>query len=212
MDNHAEENTATLFYIHDPMCSWCWGFAPTWQRIRDQLPPDLSVVYLLGGLAPDTDDPMPLPMQSKLQQTWHTIAQRLDTRFNFDFWTACQPRRSTYPACRAVIAAQRQNEGEAMITAIQHAYYLNAQNPSNDDTLRALAQALKLDANRFDSDLNSAATHGELARQIASAQALGADGFPSLIYRDHLGTHRIQYDYLDPAVTLDQVRRLAEDR
>ncbi|MCP4060185.1 MAG: DsbA family protein, partial [Pseudoalteromonas sp.] len=19
-----------LIYVHDPMCSWCWGYKPTW--------------------------------------------------------------------------------------------------------------------------------------------------------------------------------------
>ncbi len=208
MDNQAA-HPPTLFYIHDPMCSWCWGFSPTWCTIRDRLPPGLRVEYVLGGLAPDTDAPMPLAMQTQLQQTWRTIAERLGTQFNFDFWTACQPRRATYPACRAVIAAQRQNTGEAMIAAIQHAYYLEARNPSEDDTLRDLAHALRLDDQRFTDDLNSPATSQELTRQIAHAQGLGADGFPSLIYQNQAGNHRIQYDYLDPDTTLEQIRRLA---
>ena len=96
---------ATLYYIHDPMCSWCWGFSPTWQQIRTQLPAELPVVYLLGGLAPDTDAPMPLEMQAKLQQAWHTISQRLGTRFNFDFWTLCGGPRSQNDRGRAYYAA-----------------------------------------------------------------------------------------------------------
>lgn len=195
----------TLYYIHDPMCSWCWGFAPTWQKIRDKLPAGLSVEYLLGGLAPDSDAPMPSEMQDFLQQSWHTIAQRLGTRFNHDFWTQCQPRRSTYPACRAVIAAQQQGAGEAMITAIQHAYYLHARNPSNDETLAELADNLGLDSAGFLRSLNDPATHAELARQINQGQALGAQGFPSLIYRDDAGSRTLSYDYLDPAVTLAQI-------
>ncbi|MDP2031387.1 MAG: DsbA family protein [Thiobacillus sp.] len=199
---------ATLYYIHDPMCSWCWGFSPTWPQIRAQLPAKLPVVYLLGGLAPDTDAPMPIEMQAKLQQTWHTISQRLGTRFNFDFWTLCQPRRSTYPACRAVIAAQQQDAGEAMISAIQHAYYLDAKNPSDDATLVELAKTLGLDAERFALALNDPTTQHELVRQIAQGKALGAQGFPSLIYSNHSGNHFIRHDYLDPGVTLDQIRRL----
>ncbi len=197
---------ATLYYIHDPMCSWCWGFSPTWQQIRTQLSTTLPVVYLLGGLAPDTNAPMPLEMQAKLQQTWHTIAQRLGTRFNFDFWTLCQPRRSTYPACRAVIAAQQQGGGEAMITAIQHAYYLNARNPSDDATLIELAKNLGLDTARFSHDLNDPTTQRELELQIALGQSLGAQGFPSLVYSDHTGKHLIHYDYLDPNITLSAIK------
>ncbi|MFT6977114.1 MAG: putative protein-disulfide isomerase, partial [Shewanella psychromarinicola] len=23
----------TLYYVHDPMCSWCWGYRPTWDTL-----------------------------------------------------------------------------------------------------------------------------------------------------------------------------------
>jgi len=199
---------ATLYYIHDPMCSWCWGFAPTWQRIRAGLPADLPVEHLLGGLAPNSDAPMPADMRTYLQQTWRTIAQRLGTRFNFAFWENCQPRRATYPACRAVIAADQQGAGQAMITAIQHAYYLQARNPSDETTLCELAKELGLDVARFVQALQAPATQRELQRQIAQGKAFGAEGFPSLVYVDDTGSHLIRYDYLDPEVTLTQVRRL----
>ena len=44
---------AVLYYVHDPMCSWCWGFRPTWLALQDQLPEGVRVQRLLGGLAPD---------------------------------------------------------------------------------------------------------------------------------------------------------------
>jgi putative protein-disulfide isomerase len=54
------------------------------------------------------------------------------------------PRRSTYAACRAVIAARRQNPGyeEKMILAIQQAYYLEARNPADSHTLIELASEI----------------------------------------------------------------------
>ena|GEM_PF-6222649 len=66
-----------LYYVHDPMCSWCWGYRPTWQRLRAALPTDIQVIPLLGGLAADTDQPMSEAMQARLQQTWRTISARL---------------------------------------------------------------------------------------------------------------------------------------
>ena len=67
----------------------------------------IEVVYLLGGLAPDSDLPMPEQMKLTIAGYWQTIQDRvLGTQFNYDFWTKCQPRRSTYPSCRAVLAAK----------------------------------------------------------------------------------------------------------
>ena len=67
--------TDTLYYVHDPMCSWCWGFAATLDSVLETLPEDVSVVHLLGGLAPDSNEPMPESMQQGLQQTWKQIAE-----------------------------------------------------------------------------------------------------------------------------------------
>lgn len=198
--------SSTLYYVHDPMCSWCWGFAPTWRRIREQLPADVQVEYVLGGLAPDTDVPMPPDMRRYLQQTWRTIAERLGTEFNFAFWETCRPRRATYPACRAVIAAQAQHAGEAMIDAIQRAYYLEARNPSDDTVLIDLACELGLDEDRFATSLRSASTAHQLAHQIAKARALGAQGFPTLVYQGRGDPALIRHDYRDPAATLSRLR------
>ena len=93
-----------LYYVHDPMCSWCWGFRPTWQKIQEGLSDDVEVRYLLGGLAPDSQEPMPKSMQLDIASYWGKIQQHISgTEFNFDFWEKCKPRRSTYPACRAVL-------------------------------------------------------------------------------------------------------------
>lgn len=175
----------TLYYAHDPMCSWCWGFKPNWQRLTGALPDTVKVEYVLGGLAPDTNEPMPEQMQQMLQQFWHQIAQTIPgTTFNHDFWVQNSPRRATYPACRAVIAAKAQNDAfeEPMITAIQQAYYLQAKNPSDDEILIALATEIGCDVNAFKQSLNSEMTSESLNGHLLRTQRLGARGFPSLFF------------------------------
>ena len=49
-----------IFYIHDPMCSWCYAFSQSWAALQLDLPRDMEIVYLVGELAPDTTEPMPL--------------------------------------------------------------------------------------------------------------------------------------------------------
>jgi putative protein-disulfide isomerase len=112
---------STLYYFHDPMCSWCWGYRPTFNRLREKLPSNISVKYVLGGLAPDTEEPMPAELRTTIKNHWRKIRDVLGTEFNFDFWQHCQPRRDTYKACRAVIVARDQDLELQMIEAIQKA-------------------------------------------------------------------------------------------
>ena len=64
---------AILFYVHDPMCSWCWGFSRTLGELLENLPAEIEVHRLLGGLAADTDLPMPDSMQQHIKSNWARI-------------------------------------------------------------------------------------------------------------------------------------------
>jgi putative protein-disulfide isomerase len=188
--------TATLYYVHDPMCSWCWGFRPTWDALKQALPDTVTVENVSGGLARDCDELMPEEMQRAVEGYWRTIQAQLGTEFNFDFWRLNQPRRSTYISCRASIAAASQKAEDAMIDAIQRAYYLRALNPSEVPVLVKLAGELGLDKVRFERDLLSVSTEVEFQLQLKLARSLPIEGFPSLIIAVGKKTSRIEIDYL----------------
>ena len=195
------------------MCSWCWGFRPNFLALCERLPEQVAVSLLLGGLAQDSDQPMPAQLQSKLQDTWRRIQTRIpDTRFNFDFWDKCRPRRSTWPACRAVIAARRLAPAleSDMILAIQHAYYLEARNPSDTSTLVSLAVDLGLDQTDFESLLDAPDTRDALQREIGQARQMGADSFPSLRLQIGESIWPVALDYTRSGPMLDSIRALLD--
>lgn len=197
--------SATLFYFHDPMCSWCWGYQSTWQELLQRLPDEIGVTYVLGGLAEDSDEPMPEDTQLAIQIHWRRIRDELGAEFNFDFWQKCQPRRATYPACRAVIAAAKQNAGVTMLLAIQNAYYLRAMNPSDYETLIVLAEELKLNVDQFRFDLTSTETEKTLQEQIAYSRSVGVSSFPSLLLDYERELYRLAVDYKGCDTTLSQI-------
>jgi putative protein-disulfide isomerase len=201
----------TLYYVHDPMCSWCWGFEPTRARLFDALAGRVPVQRLVGGLAPDSSAPMPDAMRMGLQQTWRRIQQTIPgTEFNFDFWTDCAPRRSTYPSNRAVIAARMQNEefDQPMTGRIQRAYYLEARNPSDNETLIELAEDIGLDVERFATDLIDEDTQQRLLAEIQTSRRLGIDSFPSLAVVSADNLSHIGLNYTDADAMLDQIEAL----
>jgi putative protein-disulfide isomerase len=165
------------------MCSWCWGFRSTWHKLKQALPQQVKVVSRVGGLAPDSDVPMADTLQQSLQSTWHRIQQQIPgTEFNFDFWDLNVPRRSTYPACRAVIAARQLADSEEEMTyGIQQAYYVQAKNPSDVDTLVDVAQGIGMDAQAFRKKLLSDDISQALNDELDEVRGLGIDSFPSLL-------------------------------
>ncbi len=200
--------TATLYYFHDPMCSWCWGYKPEWTRLQAALPDKLKVQYVLGGLAPDTDKLMPEALQQKIISYWRKIETDLGASFNFDFWTRCQPRRATYPACRAVIAARWQSREFAMLDAIQEAYYLRAMNPSEPATLVQLARECELDAEQFSIDLDHEQTKEALETEIDFTRSIPIRGFPALVLEAQDQFWVMAIDYRDHTASLAEIQRL----
>ena len=166
--------------------------------LQRDLPRAVEVAYLVGGLAPDTLEPMPVSTRQMVQQAWRRIEQTVPgVHFNWAFWLQNTPMRSTYPACRAVLAAKklRADAELEMIRAIQAAYYQQAKNPSLLETLQACAQAVGLSAYAFSEAIASLEIEQQLQRDMQRARSMGAYSYPSLrlAYKDSVLPIAIDY-------------------
>lgn len=197
-----------LIYVHDPMCSWCFGFSKVYQQLTERLPENVALIRLLGGLAPDTDEIMPESTRQMVRQNWRRIEEHIPgVEFNYDFWTKCQPRRATYPACRAVIAAREQGDEYdiSMTRQIQLAYYRQARNPADNETLIELAGEIGMDQERFSAHLDSDQTQQQLLDEIAHSRAIGVSGFPGLVLQSDDGLQIVIVSYTDVDAVLEQL-------
>lgn len=198
----------TLYYIHDPMCSWCYAFNSVLKQIESDLPDTITLTKLVGGLAPDSMEPMPESLTMMIQDNWKKIEKTVPhIQFNFDFWTANQAIRSTYPSCRAVLAAKKQsaNAEDKMIAQIQWAYYKNAKNPSLDETLIQCAKQIGLDESLFISDYKSELINQQMLEQISLARRLGVSSYPSLCLKTETQVFNLTIDYNRADIMMEQI-------
>lgn len=199
---------ANLYYIHDPMCSWCYAFDTVLKQIEADLPKSIRLEKIVGGLAPDSMESMPKSMTSMVQANWRRIEQAVPhIQFNFDFWKNNQANRSTYPSCRAVLAAKKQSAEfeDKMIAQIQWAYYKNAENPSLDNTLVNCAKQIGLEGKLFVSDYKSELINQQMLQQINFARALGVSSYPSLCLEIDKQVQLLKIDYNDADYVIEQI-------
>ncbi len=201
----------TLYYVHDPMCAWCYAFAPTFEKIKENLASNIKIEYVPGGLAPHTNEPMPQDMREKIESIWYQIEEVVGTKFNHDFWTKCTPRRSTYLSCQASLAAKEQGKEEQMIKAIQEAYYLKAMNPSNEDTMIQLAIELDLDVEKFKESLSSEETIEIFNEKLNLRRKLHLNSFPSLAIKYKKEVYPINIKYNEPEAVLKQIENITQN-
>jgi putative protein-disulfide isomerase len=205
----------SLYYIHDPLCSWCYAFKTRLSALKQALPPDIEFKRLLGGLAPDSTEPMPLALQQSIQQAWHRIEQTVPgVKFNFAFWSNNTPIRSTYPACRSLLAARKQGIEfeDRLLARIQEVYYQQAQNPALDSTLFECASQIGLDRDQFELDYRSHEIDRQLQQEIKTARSFGVCSYPSLILEQNGKISPVAVDYLNYRTMLDDIERRLIDR
>lgn len=171
---------AKYVYVADPMCSWCWGFERALNQLRESCP--LPLEFVLGGLAPDNDQPMAADMRAMIADNWKRVEEVTGASFNWDYWERAQPCRSTWPACRLMLAAELESRGgaERAYGAIQRAYYRDARDPSQLEVLLQIGTELGLERARLAGELDGAnlrALHRAHRERMAE---LGARGFPTL--------------------------------
>jgi len=179
-----------------------------WDQVQDALTGKVNVQYVLGGLAPDTDQLMPDDMRVNIRSNWQRIQQEIPgTEFNYDFWTDCQPRRSTYPACRAIIACRMQQPllETRMLLAIQQAYYLTAKNPSDNNVLIKIADEIGLDIDVFSEDLTGDECKKIFEKELLLTKKLAVNGFPGLVLLNKSVLVNIHIDYTNQSYILKQI-------
>ena len=198
--------TPELLYVADPMCSWCYGFSAGLEAVRAELLPGVGVRLVMGGLAPDSEEPMDAATAAYVQRAWRAVEAATGARFEHAFWDGRnRPRRSTWPACRAVVAAG--DRGPELFAAIQRAFYREARDPSDPAVLVALAVELGLGAEAFAAALEAPSTHAALAADFALRDRLGATGFPSLGIRDEAGERLLVRGWVDERTLRGQLEQ-----
>ena len=197
-------STHELLLVADPMCAWCYGFRPVLERIRPELDGSVAVRLVLGGLAPDSEVPMDAAMRAYVQQAWRAVEATAGVPFEHRFWDEASPRRSTWPACRAVIAAGER--GWALYHAIQQAYYREARDPSWPETLLALAKEVGCDEQEFLTAWRSERTEAALQQDFRVRDSLGATGFPSVGVRTPEKDRLLVRGWCDAPELLDVLR------
>ena len=201
----------TLYYVHDPMCSWCYAFKSSLDTLKKHLDSNIKLVYVVGGLASHSDEIMPKDMQEKIENIWYEIEENTGAKFNHDFWKNCKPRRSTYLACQATILARYENKEDEMINAIQEAYYLKALNPSDASTLIELAKQIGMNEKKFEENLKSQKIEEDLQNELNFRRSLNVRSFPSLILKYKKELYPINIKYNDYKSMLTQITNMTEN-
>jgi putative protein-disulfide isomerase len=148
-------------YYTDPACSASWAVEPALRKLILEFGTDLSITYVMGGLARSYEGDL-----SPLILAWLDASDRSGMPVDPRLWSEA-PIASTYPACMAVKAAAEQGPDAAgrYLRALREGLMCFRRKLDAKEALVEEARSAGLDAQRFRVDLES----------NAIVEAFGAD-------------------------------------
>ena len=176
--------TATLHYIHDPLCGWCYGAEPLVRAAAAV--PGLELELHAGGLWPQPTH-LPADMRRYIQQADQRIAQMSGQPFGVPYLNGSllDPTLVLHsrPTVAAVLAAQALDPSKVlpMLRGIQHAHYEHGQRVVEREVLCAIAEECGLPRAEFSAALDSVPVDAHIAATQRLMGRVGAGGFPTFV-------------------------------
>ncbi|MCU0838073.1 MAG: DsbA family protein [Rhodospirillales bacterium] len=186
-----------FLYIADPMCSWCWGFAPVIGRIAADYGAQAPVRLIAGGLRIGTTEPMDQRAKDYVRHHWGQVQAMTGQPFDFAFFERRHFLYDTLPACRAAVAMRNLIPDHALegFAAIQRAFYAENRDVTQIDVLADIAAAAGIDRETFLAVYGSDEVGESLAADLAAVKALDVSGFPALLIADEGGAALLTVGY-----------------
>ena len=182
MSNLQSQDRVKLIYVGDPMCSWCYGIAPEWQKITTEYKDKLDIEYVMGGLRPYYEKPIS-EMKDFLSEHWEHVHQASDQPFNYDILDRSDLNYDTEPPSRAVVVMQHLNPAAvgSFFVETQSLFYFYNKDMNQSSSYHSLLSKYNVDAEEFDKLFNSDDIKKATKAEFDKAKSLGVTSFPTVL-------------------------------
>lgn len=175
--------TPVPFYFVDPMCSWCWGFSPTFERVRGEFAADFEFSVIMGGLYPSASTPLDERSKAMIREHWDHVYEASAQPFDYRFLERDGFVYNTEPPCRAVVTARELTPGSefSMLERVHSAFYADNLDVTKTATLADVAVAVGFERSEFLDHFDEEKTRLATGNDFAITQSASIQGFPALI-------------------------------
>jgi len=175
--------TARLLYVMDPMCSWCWGFAPVAAALIAQARDAGIQTRLVPGGLRSGSSALDASTRRYILEHWQAVAEATGQVFRFEEALPDGFVYDTEPACRALVAARAIDAARAwsLLDLIQQRFYQHGEDVTRPVQLVNLAEQAGFDRAAFAEAFTRADTRMATAADFSWVQDLGIAGFPTLL-------------------------------
>lgn len=204
-----KDEKAQLIYIGDPMCSWCYGFAPELEKTVKNLPSDVQFSIVLGGLRANGTENF-TDLKDFLEDHWKDVSKRTGQKFNYDILNKGALIYNTEPACRAVATVRKLKPEAALdyFVTIQEGFYFNNYHPTKIETFAKQAVEFGISEAEFTTLFNSKEMLNATNADFIAARKMGVNSFPSVVLVHNGKNYLIAQGYATSNDILKKVNKI----
>lgn len=172
-----------LIYVMDPMCSWCWGFAPVARALAEQAADSgVGMRLVVGGLRRERMV-MDRAGRERTLSYWQAVHEASGQPFDLEGGLPDGLIYDTEPACRALVTARALAPAAVprLLELIQRAFYVQGRDVTQACVLAELAEQAGIDRQAFAAAFDSLEQRRATQEDFAWVQGLGIAGFPTLL-------------------------------
>jgi putative protein-disulfide isomerase len=172
-----------FLYIADPMCSWCYGFAPVVEALAEHFEGRLPVRVMMGGLRAGNTRAMRQQDRDYIRGAWTKVGEATGRPFDMAFFDRENFVYDTEPACRAVVAARSLAPDKALAFKgrVSAAFYGANRDMTDTDEIVKVAGEAGFDETVFRETFLAPDTRNATFKDFLEAKQLGVEGFPCLV-------------------------------
>ena len=192
-------NEKTLWYIADPMCSWCWGFAPIIKEIRLNYSKNLKIELMMGGLR-SGKLAMASGQRAKILNHWKAVNERTGQPFSFE---GAMPEGFIYdtePSCRGIVAMSLINPSLVftLLESMQFGFYVEQKDVTNPKILAQLAGKIGVDMDLYLQAFESDEVKNKVSNHFDKVRQWGVNSFPTIAVQNAAGYSVLNRGYCLP--------------
>jgi putative protein-disulfide isomerase len=181
-----EMSTATLHFIYDPLCGWCYGSAPLMQAAREI--GGLRIALHGGGMMAGpgrqlASEELRRFVLEHVGRITGLTGQPFGEAYTDGLLRDRTAMLDSEPPTAAILAVEAAaGRGADMLARLQNAHYVDGRGLSDRTTLASLAEDIGIDRAAFDAELSKALGSAVQSHMMESRRLLsrvGGQGFPT---------------------------------
>lgn len=177
-----EKKPLELYLFIDPLCPECWAFEPIIKKLLIEYGQYFSIKHVLSGRLATLNNQKKQNYES-IASLWEKTASRSGMSCDGSLWFE-NPISSPHIASIAIKAAELQGRraGIRFLRKLQEVLFLDKQNVSRFEVLKACAKSVGLDVEEFISDIHSASAAKAFQCDLKITSEMDVHEIPTLVF------------------------------